>query len=115
MAGRAATPNPQTQLAQSAAAGASRHDPALAPRPRRTPPRRGVAAPPAGPAAHRTLDPHPDTAPGGGEPVVGVSTDAPHERGNGAMGTDLPPGAARPHPDLEPTPPAAGTARVRDL
>jgi hypothetical protein len=52
--------------------------------PHRPPPRGGVAAPPQGPAANRTLDPRVGAAPGGGEPIVGLpqgtQSKAPHPR-----------------------------------
>src|SRR4051794_29052554 len=45
MAARAAAPATQAQPARPTAAHTTRHHPALAPRPRRTPPRDGVSAP----------------------------------------------------------------------
>src|SRR2546421_13042935 len=54
-----AAPAPPTSATATAVAGAPGHDPALAPRPARSPPRRRLPLPPPRPTANAAFDPRP--------------------------------------------------------
>jgi hypothetical protein len=109
VAGRAAAPAAEADLAAPAAAGPARHDPQVAPRPDRRPPCRGVAAPSPRPTPHAAVNPDPGTAPGTREQQLGISASARrtahardharpvHRLGDPARGRDRPRAPSRRH------------------
>ena len=70
--GRPAAPPPEGRARPVPAAGPARDSAALAPGPAGTPPRGHVPPQAPGPTAHHPLHPPPGTAPGTGEPMLGL-------------------------------------------
>src|SRR5204863_1020758 len=86
-AGRAVAPAAAADVTGPAVAGAPRHDPHMAPRPARTPPRRSVASQATWPPPHTALDPCPGAAPGAREQELGISAGPWRAAGTRAAGT----------------------------